>query len=216
MNVSERGITSLWRSAENGFTSLWRSAENGFTLIELLVSVAIFAMIAVAGVSILSSSVRGQDIVQGRLSSIADSRRVAALLASDLGQIVARPTRGISGQVEPAFGGGDGKVLITYVRSGKSNPDELNRSGLERVTWRLSGDRLERTVRAQLDGGGDGETAVMIRSLDSAGVRFRSAAGWSKDWRPAKPDDLPRAVELTVQRPGEAPLSIMTLAGDGL
>ena len=204
------------KASERGFTPLWRSAENGFTLIELLVSVAIFAMIAVAGVSILSTSVRGQDIVQGRLSSVADSRRVAALLASDLGQIVARSTRGVSGQVEPAFGGGNGAVLMTYVRSGKSNPDELSRSGLERVMWRLSEDRLERIVRTQLDGGADGEPAVMIRGLNSAGVRFRGGAGWSKDWRPAKPDDLPRAVELTVRRRGEAPLSIMALAGGGL
>ena len=201
--------------SRNGFVLKGRSAEHGFTLIELLISVAIFAMIAGAGVSILSTSVRGQEIVQGRLSSIADSRRVAALLASDLGQIVARSTRSVSGQVEPAFEGGNGKVLITYVRSGKSNPDEMNRSGLERVTWRQSGDRLERIVREQLDGGTDGEPAVMIHDLESARVRFRLGAGWSKDWVPAKPDDLPRAVELTIQRRGEAALSIMAFAGGG-
>ena len=84
-----------------------RNAEQGFTLIELLVSVAIFAMIAAAGVSILSASVRAQDGVRGRLTALADIRRVAALLANDLGQIVARPTRDVAGKSESAFEGND-------------------------------------------------------------------------------------------------------------
>ena len=190
-----------------------KNGEQGFTLIELLVSVAIFAMIAIAGISILSASVRAQDVVRGELSNMADSRRVAALLANDLGQIVARPSRDGSGQMQAAFAGQEGETLMRYVRSGKSNPDEVNRSGLERVSWRQSGDRLERVVQQQLDGGADEEPAILIRNLERASVRFRKGAGWTKDWVSTTPQDLPQAVELTVQRRGDEPLIIMVLAG---
>ena len=43
--------------------------RNGFTLVEMLVSLLIFAMLAAAGVTLLSFSVRAQDVAETRLDA---------------------------------------------------------------------------------------------------------------------------------------------------
>ena len=58
--VVQRGFEPETRSAEHGFTSDMRFAEHGFTLIELLVALMIFAMLASAGVLLLGNSVSAQ------------------------------------------------------------------------------------------------------------------------------------------------------------
>ncbi|WP_447410841.1 PulJ/GspJ family protein, partial [Clostridium perfringens] len=58
------------RYAEHGFTPLRRYAEHGFTLVEVMIALLIFGMIAAAGVAILSFSVRAQGATATRLDDI--------------------------------------------------------------------------------------------------------------------------------------------------
>ena len=99
--------------------------RNGFTLVEMLVALGIFALIAAAGVGVLRSSVDVQSSVDTRLTAVGGIVRLNALLSSDLGQAVDRPSRAPSGE-RPAFVGDGSRMEV--VAAGRSNLDGAARS----------------------------------------------------------------------------------------
>lgn len=179
--------------------------QGGFTLVEMLVALSIFALLAAAGVGILRSSVDTQAAVDARLGEIGSVGRLHALLESDLGQAIDRPSRSAAGE-RPAFDGSAAGMQL--VRAGWTNLDGAARSDLQRVEWRLSGGALTRTGFARLDGGDEGApAAAILRGVRSIGFRYRSADGsWSTAFRSSPEQPLPAAVELTVTRTAGAPL----------
>lgn len=179
-------------------------AEAGFTLVEMLVALAIFALLAAAGVGILRASVDTQSAVDRRLAEVGAVGRLHALLASDLGQAVLRPTRGPEGE-RPAFIG-DARGM-QLVRAGWSNPDGEARSSLQRVEWRTERGGLARIGHRQLDGDGEGQPAMLARSLEQAAFRYRDLAGeWTSVWQSTAEEPLPAVVELSLRLRGQPPL----------
>lgn len=181
-----------------------RSAESGFTLVEMLVAMTIFALLAAAGVGILRSSVDTQSAVDRRLAEVGAVGRLHALLASDLGQAVLRPT-GSPGGVQPAFvGDGQGMQLV---RTGWLNLDGEARSNLQRVEWRLQPGGLARVGHRQIDWGDAGAPAMLARSVEHVAFRYRGAAGdWSSVWQASEAEPLPAAVELSLKLKRQPPL----------
>ena len=184
-----------------------RSSQAGFTLVEMLVAMTIFALLAVAGVGVLRYSVDTQSAVDRRLGEVSAVGRLHALLASDVGQAVFRPTRGPGGE-RPAFIGESERMQL--VRGGWQNLDSEPRSDLQRVEWRAERGGLARVGHSRLDGGDDGDVAVLARSLERIAFRYRGAAGdWSSVWQSTAQEPLPAAVELSLQFPGERPLQFV-------
>lgn len=189
--------------------------EQGFTLVELIISLFIFGMLAAAGVGLLTYSTQAQAVTAERLEGVAAERRLTAILTNDLAQAVARVSRDITGAPEPAFRGGQGAVLLRYVRSGWSNSSDAVRSDVQRVEWRLNQTKLERVTRPLVDGAADAEPIIMAENVERVALRFRNEGAWQSDWAPSDPLELPEAVELTITRKGEAPLTRLFLAGAG-
>ncbi|WP_293879785.1 type II secretion system minor pseudopilin GspJ [Sphingomonas sp.] len=213
---AENGFTPLRRSAENGFTPLRRSAENGFTLVELMVSLFIFGLLAAAGVSLLTFSVRAQASATARLDEIAQDRRLSALLTSDLAQALPRIARTADGDAVRAFEGSDGRedgLLMGYVRAGWSNPDGGARAGIQRVDIVVDKGRLERRAYAMVDGTIPANIMVLATDVESVGVRYREKIDWRTKWDTTRLDLLPRAVELTIKRRNRAALLTAFLVG---
>ena len=194
---AQRGSTAR-RSAEHGFTSVRRSAEHGFTLIEVMVALLIFSMIAAAGVGILAFSVRAQAATDAKLSEVAGLARLSAALSADLAQAVDRPTRDPDGTVRPAFAGDAGGVV--FVRGGQSSYDDAPRPGLQKVGWRLEGDAVVRQGWPMLDGASAREPAAMMTGVRAVRWRYRVDGAWADrfDGTPLRP--LPGAAEITVVR----------------
>jgi general secretion pathway protein J len=189
--------------------------ETGFTLVELIISLFIFGMLAAAGVGLLTYSTQAQAVTAARLESVAAERRLTAILTNDLAQAVPRVSRDLTGAREPAFRGGQGPVMLRYVRAGLSNSGEASRSGLQRVEWRVDKGQVVRQTRSLVDGAVEAAPLIMAENVERVALRFRNEGIWQSDWAPSDPLELPEAVELTIIRRGEAPLTRLFLAGAG-
>ena len=120
--------------------------EAGFTLIEVMVSLMIFGMIAAAGVAILSFSVRAQSSTGAKLDDISALTRTMSILSADLAQASNRVTRDEAGTRIPAFVGESGSgvtPMLRLVRAGWSNIDGTARSNLQKVAYRVDAGTLQ-------------------------------------------------------------------------
>jgi general secretion pathway protein J len=194
-----------------------RPSEAGFTLVELLVALAIFAMISVAGVTLLRSGSDTQIAVKARLEQLSRANRLANALESDLAQAIARPVRDQAGQPVPAFTQADAGTpgaLFGFIRAGWSNFDDAPRAGLQRVAYALDGTALKRISWPMLDGAAQDDAATMVENVSAATVRFRDDKGeWRGDWTAAKTTALPRAVELRLTIEGKPEQRMLFLVG---
>lgn len=193
--------------------------QKGFTLIELMVALAIFAMLSAAGVMLLSGSVRAQGAVKAKLDDLAAVQRAAALMTVDLAQAVPRISRTEEGTLAPAFyargtTGDPAAPALQFVRTGWDNPDARARSSLQKLEYALVGGRLERRGYPLVDGAPAAAASVLIDGVTAAQFRFRSPDGtWRDDWAVSDPAPLPRAIELTIVRRGGDPLRMVFLVG---
>ncbi len=178
--------------------------EQGFTLVEVVVALFIFAMLAAAGVAMLSFAVRAQAASTQRLAGVSDDRRFSALLIADLGQAVARVTRDAGGQGRPAFQAKQGDLLLAYVRGG-AKP--------QFVEIRLRNGQLTRAAAPFADGAVSQTPTLLASNVERAELRFRIEQEWEDKWLPTKTDAVPRAVELTIAERGRAPLTRRFLVG---
>ena len=170
----------------------------GFTLIEVMVALLIFAMIAAAGVGILAFSVRAQAATDAKLTEVAGLARLSAALSADLAQAVDRPTRDPGGTLRPAFAGDAAGAV--FVRGGRTAYDAAARPTLQKVAWRLEGDAVMRQGWPMLDGAAPGEAAVMMAGVRSLRWRYRTAGAWTDRFDGTLQRPLPQAAEATVVR----------------
>ncbi len=194
-------------------------SESGFTLVELSVALFIFGLISAAGVALMRFSVDSQIASREALGEMAAIRRMSASLSSDLGQAAPRATRDEAGAPQNAFFGGsgaDGDMLLGFVRRGWSNYDGAPRSSLQKVEYRLVGDRLERRAYPYVDGAAPFEPAVLISGVEAVRLRYRFGAEWRDRWDPTRADSIPAAVELVLDIEGLGPVRQLYLAGYGL
>lgn len=190
--------------------------SNGFTLVELMVALMIFGLVAATGVGLLAFSVRAQASAQRQLDRVASERRMTALITNDLMQALPRIARDTDGKPLRAFEGTDGTqpgLVMTYVRAGRSNPQGLPRPDIERVDLVFADGRLERRSYALVDGAVPDTTIVLADGLASVRLRYRDRDGWRTRWDPARRDSMPRAVELTMTPRGGPALLTAFLVG---
>lgn len=189
----------------------------GFTLLELLVALAVFAIMATAAYSGL------RNVLFTRAAVEEQSRRLAAVqlavfrLEQDIEQAVPRGIRDEYGEPQAALLGGElADDRLTLTRAGWDNPLGQPRATLQRVAYRLRDGRLWRLHWGVLDRGGllEPRETLLLERVREFRVRFLDRDDWRDDWPPpasdeagAKkdPDALPRAVEigLTLEDWGE-------------
>jgi general secretion pathway protein J len=193
------------------------ASEHGFTLVELLVSLLIFGMLSAAGVALLTFSVRAQDLADERLGELGSLRRFGAIVTSDLAQAAPRIARDEAGAARAAFIGGGGQtedVSLSFVRRGWENLDGSPRSSLQKVQYRLAGNRLERIPYRFVDGDAPMDAVALLEGVNSLRLRYRDARGeWRERWDPAQPAELPRAVEMSIDLEGQGTVRQLFLVG---
>ncbi len=185
----------------------------GFTLLELIVVLAIFAVMSVMAYGGLSSVLTARERVLQSLERTTALQKAYVRLRNDLQQLRARPARDGYGEAQPAL-----QVLpdgaVEFTRSGWRNPLGQPRSVLERVAYRLDDDgQLVRANWRVLDRAQDSAVAktVVLQQVEDVRWRFLEGAEWRDAWAPATAagatalEAVPRAVEvvLTLKDLGE-------------
>lgn len=187
--------------------------RNGFTLVEMLVALTIFALIAGGALSLLRFSVDAELASRGKIDEIAQGRRFVSLWAADMAQAVPRTSRDTAGTPGRALESG-GAVLVRLTRSGWANVDGAARPSLQKVEYTFDGTSLRRAGYPFPDGAAP-EPAVAVLPLTGVPtLRFRGKDGvWRATWEPQRAAELPTAVELLLPRPGGEPMRIVSLVG---
>ncbi|QDZ07742.1 type II secretion system protein GspJ [Sphingomonas panacisoli] len=190
--------------------------RQGFTLVEMMIALLIFSLLAAAGVSLLSFGVRAQVVAGKKLDDVAALYRLDGVLVADLAQALPRTVRDESGASRPAFEGSNGASLLRVVRGGWDNVDGAARSNLQKVEYVLSENgTIDRIAYPMLDGAAPLPAATMLTNVSTASLRYRLAGAWADRWQASPDAPLPDAVELTITRTDGTVFRELFLVGTG-
>jgi general secretion pathway protein J len=182
----------------------------GFTLVEILIAMAIFAVISVITYTTLTSAINISNHTSEVAQRLADIQRVLMLMERDLVQMAPRPVLDEYGEEQPAFLISDLSTEgFEFTRSGYQNPARLNRSLLKRVAYEIRNDALYRKTWQVLDRATQTEPEFE-ESLIKNVTRFEISAyddRWTEKWPPERSEsqqqpaleELPGAVRIFME-----------------
>ncbi|WP_324733993.1 type II secretion system minor pseudopilin GspJ [Pseudomonas paeninsulae] len=181
----------------------------GFTLLELLIAIALFALLGLATYRMLDSVLLTDSSTRAHEQQLRELVRAIAAFERDLLQVSVRPVRDPFGEPRPALLGEEGDDAgVELSRAGWRNPLGLVRADLQRVRWQLSGEQWQRRYWNVLDQAQDSQPQVQ-QALDgvlSIRLRFLDDEGnWQSSWPPpavsgeAQLTMLPQALELVLE-----------------
>lgn len=189
----------------------------GFTLIEVLIAMAITALVATLSFSSLSSVLSTVESLREHGERTAEMNRAWTIVSRDLRQFTQRPVRDQFGEAESAmFGGAAVDQSLSFTRTGWHNSNLRLRSELQRVRYRLEDNILWRESYFVLDRNSDSEAqrVELIRNVVDFEVAFLGAStevrgeeldteNWPTNWGVNASNrnvvEPPQAVELRLE-----------------
>jgi len=190
----------------------------GFTLVEALIALSMFALIAAAGAAVLRQAIDNKVAVRAASARVGDLQRVRGQLKADLGQAAARRTRAATGRPSSQAMTGalaPGDPLLVVVRAGASNPGGRSRPSLQRVEYRVVDGRLERRAASHLDGSRPGPPQILYRGVRDARVAFLRDGAEAPAFLATSDAPLPDAVRIVMTLDGYGPLDQLFAVGGG-
>jgi general secretion pathway protein J len=181
----------------------------GFTLLELLIAIAIFALLGLATYRMLDTVLQTDKVTRAHEAQLRELIRAMAAFERDVLQVAARPVRDPFGDAKPALLGEDlDGAVIELTRNGWRNPLDQPRAGLQRVRWQLSGEQWQRRYWTVLDQAQDSQPQIQqaLSGVTELHLRYMDAEhNWQDTWPPANTSTkesltlLPQAIELRLQ-----------------
>ena len=181
--------------------------QRGFTLLELLVALAIFALVSVMAYGGLASVLDQQFATEDIAAQLARLQKTYLLLQRDFEQVVPRPVRDEYGDtLAPLLGDSQ----LQFTRGGWSNPAGHPRSSLRRVAYRLEDQELTRYAWSVLDRAQNSEPLEqpLLDGVTEISSRYMVENDeWQDSWPPAtvaaigdtETFSLPLAVEIQLE-----------------
>jgi len=187
----------------------------GFTLLELLIAMAIFAVIGVMAISGYVQLARQSERLEVSMKRVRAVQMTMMRFSQDFAELEPRPVRDVLGSnSEPALSAATRtEGVVQFTRAGWSNPAAVARSTLQRVAYRMDNGKLFRDHWVVLDRTLTTEP-VQVELLDNVRalrLRFMDRNRvWSEQWpvanvqsgatsQSANLSDLPIAVEGTLE-----------------
>ncbi len=167
-----------------------RSSTAGFSLVEVLVALALFALIGSAGFTMLDQVMRTQRQTEGRLEKLAELQRAVHLIRIDFTH---------ANGASLAFESDTMPVSLRFQRSNLTTG-----AAPAEIVYSLDNDILQRAVRQSVDQ--PITIQPLLRDVTAAQWRFFDPiGGWTDQWPPrdrqilpGQPNPNPKALELTV------------------
>jgi general secretion pathway protein J len=204
-----------------------RAQVRGFTLVELLVAMAIVAVIGIMAFTGLTTFIRQRDLAEERTTRWQHVQLAVRTIVQDLEQIQPRPTRDELGETyQPSvLANPNAQFALEFSRGGWANPGGFNRGTVLRVAYDVEEHQDDKNTRSRM-GARNVRNAlyrlywpVMDRTLatvpvkteildkvESVEIRFLDAAGeWQTEWPPLRMNGpqryviRPRAVEVVIE-----------------
>lgn len=107
--------------------------QRGFTLLEILVAISIFALIGTGSYSLLTTVIDAKTMTDYRARTLTELQNTFFLLEQDMGQLVVQHP-GNNGSPLSLY---DNEFFLSFLRSGRSNPLQVNRSDLITIGYVL-------------------------------------------------------------------------------
>ena len=150
----------------------------GFTLLEMVVAIGIFAIIATISYVSLDRCIDTRNLVEERHDKLKSLQTTMTLMGQDMRFMVNRPVRDGLGDPEPALLSGDNIALdegeLIRLTTSRPEPGIGLVSRPQRVGWRLRDGALQRVIWNVLDRDQDSSELVrtVIQDVASVAIRF--------------------------------------------
>lgn len=188
--------------------------QRGFTLLEILIALAIFsivALISVIGLRTLIQTHQRLTVAHDRLREVMSA---VTVIRRDVTQMVSRPVKDTSGGILPDLWIRN-REQLEFTRAGYTNPFQQEaRSSLQRVGYLLKQGSLYRLTWPVLDRAPHTPVArrVILTGVQKMTLNYVNQVGellevWSTD--AAENDGLPRAMTLLLQLHDLGPLYLV-------
>jgi general secretion pathway protein J len=178
----------------------------GFTLLELLIAVSIFTIMAALAYGGLRLMLNGSNLLEQSANELDSLQKAFLYIQQDLEQIVPRSVRDEFGTREEALHSGlsDG---VLYLTRGGVNGTIRGGADLRRVEYHVIEGTLVRLVWSVLDRVQDSKSTrlQLMDGVQAITLRFMendTSDSWQDYWPPgsaASKSTLPKAVEITIQ-----------------
>lgn len=183
--------------------------HRGFTLLEVLVAIAVTAIVAAMAASAFNSAEIAQQRTKHKLEQMQRLDRAWLSLETDLRNAIGRVLFSSYGDAIPAMLIDQSEEdWLTFLRGGRPNPLHFYRSEMARVRYRLEENVLLRDMwndPANMDDDLaytqkllEGVEEVQVRILPP-GARSVYEGPWVDDWPPQQAQGaIPRGIEITM------------------
>jgi len=176
--------------------------DAGFTLLELVVAMAIFAVIGAVLFTSLNQLIAVKSRLEERQGLARSIRTTFGLLRDDVAHYAERPIRGSYGEPEPSLAANPGEPGLLLVLTRRATDTHGER--VQRVGYRLEEGELIRLRWNVVDRASEDlpRQRVLLEHLDRAELHVLDNQGrWHPSWPPLSTGDKPAwpiAVELRV------------------
>jgi general secretion pathway protein J len=187
--------------------------QNGFTLLEIMMALFIFAILATLVTGVLRTVIQAHARNDLAAQQLQDLQVALTLLQSDMQQMIDRPVLDRSGNALPSLiaNTASNANSLEFTRSGFVNPLATDRrSTLQRVAYHLDGNNLVRETWMVLDRANTTQSAknTLLSGVKSLKFRFMGLQNQFYDYWPTPlpmpPDPnvivpiLPRGIEAII------------------
>jgi general secretion pathway protein J len=176
--------------------------HKGFTLLEVLIAMAIFALISLASFSLFNTVTTSQEKSSTRIEAMNSIQRAFILIERDFLQMARRSVRFAGDSPSTNFIHTDSNNLestsesIGFVRNGWTNPGLLlPRSDMQSVAYQVNEETLERLHYNFVDASLSEEPKVrkLLTGINDISFEYYYADKWHKSYTEK---DLPRAISI--------------------
>ncbi|MBT8419749.1 MAG: type II secretion system minor pseudopilin GspJ [Gammaproteobacteria bacterium] len=172
--------------------------SRGLTLIELLIALAIFAVLSAMAHGAIRAALEARERIEDQAARLGALQKAITVMERDISQMVHRSIRDENGEPLPALvspgstldSALSGKFrLMEFTRTGWQNPTGAKRGHLRRIAYEIDDKRLLRLAWHVLDRAQDSLplSSVLLTQVNAVEIRYLGADNqWQTEWPPQR------------------------------